>query len=54
MRDAFTSVLRETVSLLTTQEGASLRLGAQTPESGANVRAPPAGRPPPELAGDRP
>ena len=38
MRDAFTSVLRETVSLLTTQEGASVRLGMRTPESGANSR----------------
>ena len=60
VRDAFTSVLRETVSLLTTQEGASVRLGMRTPESGANsrertnVRAPPARRPTPKLAGDWP
>ena len=38
VRDAFTSVLRETVSLLTSQEGASVRLGMRTPESGANSR----------------
>ena len=35
---AFTSVLRETGSQVTTQEGASVRLGVRTPESGENSR----------------